>query len=72
MRIYEHSKATDVSRDGAGVAVRTPLGTVRCAKVVLGTNADKPLLKRIGQYMIPVYDYCLVTEPLSTRIGRCP
>ena len=53
VRIYEHTKATDVARDGAGVAVRTPLGTVRCAKVVLGTNADKPLLKRIGQYMIP-------------------
>jgi len=73
VRIYEHSKATDIARDGAGVAVRTPLGTVRCAKVVLGTNADKPLLKRIGQYMIPVYDYCLVTEPLSAeqleRIG---
>jgi glycine/D-amino acid oxidase-like deaminating enzyme len=73
VRIYEHTKATDVARDGAGVAVRTPLGTVRCAKAVLGTNADKPLLKRIGQYMIPVYDYCLVTEPLSTeqldRIG---
>ncbi len=73
VRIYEHSKATDIARDGSGVAVRTPLGTVRCAKVVLGTNADKPLLKRISQYMIPVYDYCLVTEPLSTeqldRIG---
>ena len=30
-------------------------------------------LKRISQYMVPVYDYCLVTEPLSSeqldRIG---
>jgi glycine/D-amino acid oxidase-like deaminating enzyme len=31
VRIYEHSKATDIARDGSGVAVRTPLGTVRCA-----------------------------------------
>ncbi|MGB7879537.1 MAG: FAD-dependent oxidoreductase, partial [Ilumatobacteraceae bacterium] len=73
VRIYEHSKATSIDRDGSGVAVRTPLGTVRCAKAVLGTNADKPLLKRVGQYMVPVYDYCLVTEPLSAeqldRIG---
>jgi glycine/D-amino acid oxidase-like deaminating enzyme len=73
VRIYEHSKATGVRRDGAGVAVSTPLGTIRCATVALGTNADKPLLKRIGQYMVPVYDYCLVTEPLTTeqldRIG---
>jgi glycine/D-amino acid oxidase-like deaminating enzyme len=33
--------------------------------VALGTNADRPLLKRVRQYMIPVYDYCLVTEPLT-------
>jgi glycine/D-amino acid oxidase-like deaminating enzyme len=71
VRIYEHSKATSIDRDGAGVAVRTPLGTVRCGKAVLATNADKPLLKRISQYMVPVYDYCLVTEPLTAeQLGR--
>ena len=65
VRIYEHSKATDISRDGTGVMVTTPLGRVRCARVVLGTNADRPLLRRIRQYVVPVYDYCLVTEPLD-------
>ena len=73
VRIYEHSRATSIDKDGRGVAVVTPLGTVRCAQAVLGTNADRPLLKRIRHYMIPVYDYCLVTEPLTTeqmdRIG---
>jgi glycine/D-amino acid oxidase-like deaminating enzyme len=73
VRIYEHTRATSVDKDGRGVAVVTPLGTIRCAAAVLGTNADKPLLKRISQYMVPVYDYCLVTEPLSAeqldRIG---
>jgi glycine/D-amino acid oxidase-like deaminating enzyme len=65
VRIYEHSKATDISRDGSGMQVTTPLGSVHCAQVALGTNADRPLLKRVRQYMIPVYDYCLVTEPLT-------
>ncbi len=65
VRIYEHSKATSIDRDGAGMIVHTPLGNVRCAKVVLGTNADRPLLKRLRQYVAPVYDYCLVTEPLT-------
>jgi glycine/D-amino acid oxidase-like deaminating enzyme len=65
VRIYEHSKATSIDKDGAGMIVTTPLGNVRCAKVVLGTNADRPLLKRLRQYMVPVYDYCLVTEPLT-------
>lgn len=67
VRIYEHSKATDVERDGSGMRVSTPLGAVRCKQVVLGTNADRPLLKRVRQYMVPVYDYCLVTEPLSAE-----
>ena len=67
-----------IDKDGAGMLVTTPLGNVRCAKVVLGTNADRPLLKRLRQYMIPVYDYCLVTEPLtddatgSRRLGEPP
>ena len=69
--IYEHTKATDIDKDGSGVAIRTPLGTIRASKAVLGTNADKPLLKRIRQYMVPVYDYCMVTEPLSDeQLGR--
>ncbi len=67
VRIYEHSKATELDRDGVAMIVTTPLGRVRCARVVLGTNADKPLLKRVRQYMVPVYDYCLVTEPLSAE-----
>ncbi len=71
VRIYEHSKATSVDKDGSGVAVTTPLGTIRAKHAVLGTNADRPLLKRIRQYMVPVYDYCLVTEPLTAeQLGR--
>ncbi len=73
VRIYEHSRATSIDKDGAGMRVSSPLGNIRCAKVVLGTNADRPLLKRLRQYMVPVYDYCLVTEPLTAeqldRIG---
>jgi glycine/D-amino acid oxidase-like deaminating enzyme len=67
VRIYEHTKATGIERDGIGMVVSTPLGRVRCARVVLGTNADRPLIKRVRHYMVPVYDYCLVTEPLSAE-----
>lgn len=65
VRIYEDSKATSIEKDGVGVLVDTPLGRVRAGKVALGTNAFKPLLKRLGHYIAPVYDYCLVTEPLT-------
>ncbi len=67
VRIYEDSKATSVERDGVGVLVTTPLGRVRAARVALGTNAFPPLLRRIGHYIAPVYDYCMVTEPLTSE-----
>jgi glycine/D-amino acid oxidase-like deaminating enzyme len=65
VRIYEDTKATSLERDGVGVLITTPLGRVRAGKVALATNAFKPLLKRMGHYIAPVYDYCMVTEPLS-------
>jgi glycine/D-amino acid oxidase-like deaminating enzyme len=65
VRIYEDTKALSIERDGVGVRVPTPLGSVRAGKVALGTNAFKPVLKRIGHYIAPVYDYCMVTHPLT-------
>ena len=65
VRIYEDTRATSLDRDGVGVLVTTPLGNIRAARVALGTNAFPPLLRRIKQYIVPVYDYCMVTEPLS-------
>jgi glycine/D-amino acid oxidase-like deaminating enzyme len=65
VRIYEDTRATSLERDGAGVVVATPLATVRAARVALATNAFKPLLRRLRHYVVPVYDYCMVTEPLT-------
>lgn len=65
VRIYEDTKAVSIERDGVGVLVKTPLGQVRAARVALATNAFKPLLRRMSHYIVPVYDYAMVTEPLS-------
>ncbi|MFP5488296.1 MAG: NAD(P)/FAD-dependent oxidoreductase, partial [Acidimicrobiia bacterium] len=65
VRIYEDTKATELKRDGIGVMVTTPLGAIRAGKVALATNAFKPVLKRLSNYIAPVYDYCMVTEPLT-------
>ena len=65
VRIYEDTRATALERDGVGVLVTTPLGDVRAARVALGTNAFKPLLRQMRRYIAPVYDYCMVTEPLT-------
>jgi glycine/D-amino acid oxidase-like deaminating enzyme len=66
VRIYEDTKALSLERDGVGVLVSTPLGKIRAGKVALATNAFKPLLRRLSNYIVPVYDYCMVTEPLTS------
>jgi hypothetical protein len=67
VRIYEDTKATAIERDGVGVLVTTPLGRIRSGRVALGTNAFPPLLRRLRHYIAPVYDYVLVTEPLTPQ-----
>ena len=38
---------------------------MRAAQACLGTGAYRPLLRRLSHYLVPVYDYVLMTEPLS-------
>lgn len=70
VRIHEGSPAVGIEADGAGVAVRTAHGRVRGHRAVLGTNAFPPLARAIRRYVVPVYDYVLITEPL-TDAQRC-
>ncbi|RKE17022.1 FAD-binding oxidoreductase [Streptomyces sp. TLI_171] len=65
VRVYEHTKALDIAESGNGMAVRTPYGRVHARQVALGTNVFPSLVKRIRPYTVPVYDYALMTEPLT-------
>ena len=65
VRIYENTPVRSLADPGAGLLLTTPYGSVRAGRVVLGTGAFRPLLRRIGNFVIPVYDYVLMTEPLS-------
>jgi glycine/D-amino acid oxidase-like deaminating enzyme len=47
------------------VEVRTERGCVTARRVVLATNAFRPLLRRLRLMTVPVYDYALMTEPLT-------
>ena len=64
--IYENSPVTKLEEDGNYVIAHTPHGHVRALRVALATNAYPPLLKRLSYYVVPVYDYALMTEPLTT------
>ncbi|GAA5011965.1 FAD-dependent oxidoreductase [Kitasatospora paranensis] len=67
VRIFERTKALDLAESGTGMAVRTPYGRVQARKVALGTNVFPSLVKRVRPYIVPVYDYALMTEPLNAE-----
>ena len=63
VRIHEDTRATSLS----GGVLTTAHGRVRARRVALATSAFQPLLRRMRPYVLPVYDYVLMTEPLSAQ-----
>jgi glycine/D-amino acid oxidase-like deaminating enzyme len=66
VRVFEHTAAESIE-DGV---VLTASGRVRSRKTLLATSAYPPLLRALKHYVVPVYDYVLVTEPLSAEQRR--
>jgi glycine/D-amino acid oxidase-like deaminating enzyme len=67
VRTFERTRAEALERRGRdGVVVAAAGGgRVRARGALLATSAFPPLLRAIRRYIVPVYDYALVTEPLS-------
>jgi glycine/D-amino acid oxidase-like deaminating enzyme len=75
--IYEQTRVAGLSRAASAVVATTlsgrpdasaeAMGTIRADRVVLATNAFPPLLRRLRQYVVPVYDYALMSAPLSAE-----
>ncbi|HEX3714978.1 MAG TPA: FAD-dependent oxidoreductase [Trebonia sp.] len=68
VRIYEHTPVTSLSREqgGTGTVLTAPYGSVRAGRVALAAGVPGgALLRRISAYVVPVWDYVLMTEPLS-------
>ena len=64
-KIFENSKVEWLEDVEHGVRVHTPYGAVTAAKVALATNVFPSLIRQTRKYVAAVYDYALVTEPLS-------
>jgi glycine/D-amino acid oxidase-like deaminating enzyme len=67
VHLFERSPVTGLEREGAGLAARTHAGRVTARHAILATSAFPPLVSAIRRYVVPVYDYVLVTEPLSAE-----
>jgi glycine/D-amino acid oxidase-like deaminating enzyme len=65
VRIYERTPVTRLRTGADGVELRSDVATVRADRVALATNAFVPLVRRIKLHTVPVWDYVLVTEPLT-------
>jgi len=66
VEIHEDSPVVGLETPRAGAStVRTADASVTTARVALATNVFRPLLRRNRLMTVPVYDYVLMTEPLS-------
>jgi glycine/D-amino acid oxidase-like deaminating enzyme len=67
VRIHEGTPARSLVANTAGIEVSTPHGALQARRVLLATSAYPGLLPSMRRYVAPVYDYVLVTEPLSAE-----
>ncbi|GAA1475535.1 FAD-dependent oxidoreductase [Corynebacterium felinum] len=69
VKIYENTKVTELEESfnsGAKCTlVHTPEGVVTAKKVALATNVFPALVKKLQLFTVPIYDYALVTDPLT-------
>ncbi|MDQ6850015.1 MAG: FAD-binding oxidoreductase [Actinomycetota bacterium] len=67
VRIAERTPVTSLGRDGSGVLLRCMGGSsVRAGQAALASNVFPSLLRRVRPFVVPVYDYVLMTEPLTS------
>jgi glycine/D-amino acid oxidase-like deaminating enzyme len=65
IQLYEKSPVESLQKFQNRLLLKTPLGDVEADRIALATNIAPPLLKHLSSSVIPVYDYALVTEPLT-------
>lgn len=65
VRIFEHTPVSRLHDEGATVVAQTLTGRIRARAAALATNGFPTLVRRNRLLTLPVYDYVLMTEPLT-------
>ena len=65
IEVYENTEITDFSDDHDRVTFRTRHHTITTQRAVMATNAFPSLIPAVRHRVVPVYDYVLMTEPLT-------
>ncbi len=63
--IHENSRVTSIDAASSSLTVRTSGASITAARVLVATNAWAEPEKQIRNYVIPIYDHVLMTEPLT-------
>jgi glycine/D-amino acid oxidase-like deaminating enzyme len=63
--VHERSRLDSIAAAGARLRLAGTGCEVRAERVLLATNAFPPLRRALRRWIVPVYDYVLVTEPLT-------
>ncbi len=64
-RIHERTQVVRLARRGAGVRLETEQGAIDARHALLASGASRGLVSAVRRRIVPVYDYVLVTEPLT-------
>lgn len=63
--IHESTSVTRLLEEKEGLRLITSKGSVQAKKVMMATNASIPILKRLRASIVPIFDYTLMTNPLT-------
>ncbi|MQB40709.1 FAD-binding oxidoreductase [Rhizobium sp. ICMP 5592] len=70
--IFENTSVTGLRREGSGVRLETPRGTITAGQVVIATNSYSDLTRAtaaVRKAIIPFRSAMIATEPLSGKAG---
>ncbi|WP_327144897.1 NAD(P)/FAD-dependent oxidoreductase [Nocardia sp. NBC_01327] len=67
VRIFEGTPVQRISKTPGALDLHTPHGEVRAPRVALCTSAFQGPLAKVSRHVVPVYDYALMTEPLTSQ-----
>jgi glycine/D-amino acid oxidase-like deaminating enzyme len=65
VQIFENARVSNIEKRRDGVRVVANGGTLDARKVVVATSAYSGWIRRLQMWFVPVYDYALVSRPLS-------
>jgi glycine/D-amino acid oxidase-like deaminating enzyme len=64
-QVLEQTPVRSLEREGSHLVVTTSTGALRARQVIVATAASPALVRSARRRVVPVYDYVLVTEPLT-------